>query len=137
VLRDLAADEVVTVRAAVARHPECHELVLRALAGDPALPVRLGAAWNPRCPADLVRQLADAPEPGVRKEVAGRPDCPEDVQLRLLADEDRQVVEVLAATSRSPAVVAELARLVCGPEPVDDAAAGDVEPERASASSRG
>lgn len=117
------ADAVVAVRAAVARHPECYELVLRTLAGDPALPVRLGVAWNPSCPADLVRQLAEAPEPGLRKEVAGRPDCPEDVQLRLLADEDREVVEVLARTSRSAAVVAELANLVGGPAPTDDVAA--------------
>ncbi len=88
--------------------------LIRLLADDSELPVRAGVAWNSSAPAEVLGRLADDPAEWVRRGVGQNPSAPVEVLTRLAEDSDSDVRRLVAGNSSAPAEV--LGRLADDPE---------------------
>lgn len=107
-LGELARDEAVEVRQAVARNPSTPADVLRSLLQDPRWEVRFGVTENPHPRARDIA-LAD-PDKDIRGLAAQRSDLDTASYERILNDPKHYVRERLADVVADPLVAAVLAR---------------------------
>ena len=91
-------DRVLQQRA-VARHPNCAPSVLRFLAADRDLSLRAVASSNPNCPPDVLENVATTCAPVVGVAVADHPNCTQAV-VHAMARSEHHEVRMKAARHR-------------------------------------
>ena len=101
-LTALADDEGIDVRRAVARHANSPAMALAALARDSDSWVRMSVARNPNSPAEVLSTLSTDKDSDVRWTVAGNPNTPPATLIALARDKKLYVRESVGENPSTP-----------------------------------
>ena len=103
IIEELAENEDMILRRAVAENPKTPVKLLRKLTGDRDLAVRRNVALNTSTPVDILMKLAEDEEKWVRFAVARNPNAPAEILRKLTEDEYEQVRWGVASNPNTPA----------------------------------
>ena len=103
IIEELAENEDMIVRRAVAENPKTPVKLLRKLTGDRDMVMRRNVALNTSTPVDILMKLAEDEEKWVRIAVARNPNTPAEILRKLTEDEYEQVRWGVASNPNTPA----------------------------------
>ena len=107
-LAELAKDESLDIRKAVAGNPNTPPEILTKLTKSEGWVIRMAVAGNPNTPPETLAELAKDKDKSVRVDVAGNPNTPPEVLIKLAKDEE---LYVRTKTTENPNYITLIASL--------------------------